>query len=356
MVLNTLRERKSNLELYRIIVMLGIVAHHYVVNSGVLDIVEKDPLSFRSMFYLLFGAWGKVGINCFVLITGFFMCKSEITLKKFLKLFLEVLFYVVTVNLVLIVAGVEPLTIREIWNDMQLLTDVSSCFTSCFIMFYLFIPFLNILVRNMTRHQHLVLIVLCLAIYTGISTFMLGKEGMNYVIWFCILYFISSYIRLYQPFQNTRWGYILLGGGVLSVGSIITIVYAGATIGRQLPYYHFINDSNKLLAVVLSVSLFMFFYNLQIPQSRLINRISQSCFGVLLIHANSEAMRQWLWKDTLNVVGQYHSNYYILLAALSVLGVYIVCTIIDQVRIIMIEKPFFRWLEGSHFWTNWQRQ
>lgn len=28
------KQRNSNLELYRIIVMLAIVAHHYVVNSG----------------------------------------------------------------------------------------------------------------------------------------------------------------------------------------------------------------------------------------------------------------------------------------------------------------------------------
>ena len=37
--------RNSNLELYRIIVMLLIVAHHYVVNSGVLDVMYQHPLS-----------------------------------------------------------------------------------------------------------------------------------------------------------------------------------------------------------------------------------------------------------------------------------------------------------------------
>lgn len=68
--------RNSNLELYRIIVMLLIVAHHYVVNSGLITVMEETPLSARSIFFYLFGAWGKIGINCFVLITGYFMCKS----------------------------------------------------------------------------------------------------------------------------------------------------------------------------------------------------------------------------------------------------------------------------------------
>lgn len=73
--------------------MLLIVAHHYVVNSGLMSELVKDPLSAKSIFFYIFGMWGKIGINCFVLITGYFMCKSQITMRKFLKLFLEVEFY-----------------------------------------------------------------------------------------------------------------------------------------------------------------------------------------------------------------------------------------------------------------------
>ena len=38
------KERSSNLELYRIIVMLSIVAHHYVVNSGLMEVLKQDPM------------------------------------------------------------------------------------------------------------------------------------------------------------------------------------------------------------------------------------------------------------------------------------------------------------------------
>lgn len=38
-------ERSSNLELYRILVMLLIVAHHYVVNSGLVDFMVLDMQS-----------------------------------------------------------------------------------------------------------------------------------------------------------------------------------------------------------------------------------------------------------------------------------------------------------------------
>lgn len=82
--------RDSNLEFYRIITMLLIVAHHYVVNSGVMDLMYKNPFSANAIFLFIFGMWGKIGINCFVLITGYFMCKRTITVRKFLKLLLEI--------------------------------------------------------------------------------------------------------------------------------------------------------------------------------------------------------------------------------------------------------------------------
>ena len=53
--------RDSNLELFRIITMLLIVAHHYVVNSGLIDLINSSPLSGATVFLSIFGAWGKTG-------------------------------------------------------------------------------------------------------------------------------------------------------------------------------------------------------------------------------------------------------------------------------------------------------
>ena len=76
--------RSSNIELFRILSMLMIVAHHYVVNSGLMNCIDaQSTLRFQDYFLLLFGWGGKTGINCFVLITGYFMCTSAITKKKF---------------------------------------------------------------------------------------------------------------------------------------------------------------------------------------------------------------------------------------------------------------------------------
>lgn len=126
---------------------------------------------------------------------------------------------------------------------------------------------------------------------------------------------------------------------MFSVASVILILIVSVKIGIKPHPYYFISDSYKLLAVVVGLCMFMWFKDMKIPQSRIINRVAQSCFGVLLIHANSDSMRQWLWKDTLDVVNQYWANSFILYSVFSVVGIFVVCSVIDQLRIIYIEKP-----------------
>ena len=101
-------------------------------------------------------------------------------------------------------------------------------------------------------------------------------------------------------------------------------------------------DSNKFLAVVTAVSAFLFFKNLELGYRPIINRIAASTFGVLMIHANSDTMRRWLWQDFLDNVAAYYSSYYVLHAVGSVLSVYAVCALIDMVRIRFLEKPFLK--------------
>ena len=84
--------RKSNIELLRIIMMFSIVAHHYVINSGLMDAFDTGIASKASLNYVflsLWGMWGKTGINVFILISGYFMCTSSLTIRRYCKILLE---------------------------------------------------------------------------------------------------------------------------------------------------------------------------------------------------------------------------------------------------------------------------
>lgn len=353
------KQRSSNIELYRILVMLLIVAHHYVVNSGLLDVMNQNILSANTTFYSLFGAWGKTGINCFVLITGYFMCKSQITLNKFMKLLIWVITYSFTITTIFIVFGYKPEGILQmVLNAIPLRAIYPGDFTSCFILFYLCIPFLNILLKNTTKRKHQWLIVLLLFIYTVHGSVpKLMSVSMNYVSWFSVLYFIAAYLRLYPIKEhNTKfWGWAtLISFGLSSVG-ILLLNYIQAKLGMEAKVqysYMLVQDSNAFLALTNGITSFMWFKSMKIGYIKWINTIAASAFGVLLIHANSNTMRQWLWKDTVDCVGHFDTPYYWLYAIGCVLAIYALCTLIDYIRIKTIETPLLNATEKACYWVR----
>ena len=339
------KQRDSNIELYRIIVMILIVAHHYVVNSGLTDVMRVAPTSFKSIYLYIFGMWGKTGINCFVLITGYFMCQSRITLRKFVKLLLWVEFYKIVIYFIFCAFGYIDFSFTSFVKKLLPIYNITDGFVSCFLVFFLTIPFLNILIKNMSKQQHTLLLALSLFIYSFWAQMPFITVNLNYVIWFDILYLISSYIRIYNIFENInhkKWGWLTLCSIIISVLSVIANVY----FGIYSPYF-FVSDSNAILAVIVSICAFMFFKGYPLKYHKWINSIGASTFGVLLIHANSDTMRQWLWKDTLNNVSIFNEGGAIYMHSIvSVLGVFIVCTIIDQLRLKYLEKPLFKVLDN----------
>lgn len=146
-VLSNVKQRSSNLELFRILTMMSIVATHYINNSGLMStngVVYSNPTSIHSIVLLLVGAWGKIGINSFVLITGYFMCKSNITLKKFLKLVCEWLFYKYAIGIIFYITGYSTFSLKSFIMFLIPIKSIGDGFTPAYVVFFLFIPFLNI--------------------------------------------------------------------------------------------------------------------------------------------------------------------------------------------------------------------
>ncbi len=307
------KTRESNIELYRIVLILLIIAHHYVVNSGLLDVMYENPLSLKSIIMFIIGAWGKIGINCFILITGYFTCQSGITLKKFLKLLLEVEFYKIVIYIIFLCTGIETFNIKSLVKTLFPIYLIAQNFIGCFLVFYLFIPFINVLIKNLNEKQHLLLIALLVFTYSILGNIPKITVVMNYITLFFMIYLIGSYIRIYPKdiFSNKKIINILLCAVVLlCIFSIVFCLIIGNKINKQIAYY-FVIDSNKLLAVITSVVMFLWFKNLRIKNSNLINRAASSTFGVLLIHANSDTMRNFLWNTVFKNVAVFRSTVYI---------------------------------------------
>lgn len=341
--------RSSNLELYRIICMIMIVAHHYVVCSGLTGAdspMASNPNNVNSISLRLFGMWGKTGINCFLMITGYFMCTSKITIRKFLKLLLQVYFYKLVLFTVFYATGYETLSVRRVVLLIMPFWGVNTHFVNCFIVFYLTIPFLSILVQNLTKRQHQLLLLLTLGCYTLLGSVPTFSISFNYVTWFGIIFFMASYIRLYPStvFENKKiWGWATLASILLAMMSVV-VMQKLFSVG-----YFFMADSNKFFAVLVAVCSFLWFKNINIKYSKVINAFGGATFGVLLIHAGSNAMLVWLWKDTVDVIGHYSLPIFSLMGYSIgvVLAIFLVCNLFDQLRIATLEKWFFNWYDNK---------
>ena len=170
---------------------------------------------------------------------------------------------------------------------------------------------------------------------------------MNYVSWFSFLYIVATYVRLHSV-KNRKWGLWTTFFIRLAILSIVTCLFLGDILDKQVAF-RFVSDSNTFLAFAIGFCSFMFFKDLKINQSRTINIIGGSTFGVLCIHANSDTMRKWLWGTVLNVKGAYslHFENLVLFSILSVLGVFMICSIIEVIRQKLVEKKILNWIEKT---------
>lgn len=87
--------RNSNLEILRIVSMILIIMHHYVVHGQFAW--TANNICANKIILEILSLGGKLGVNCFVLITGYFMIQTKTNWKKLLKIILEVWFYSVSI-------------------------------------------------------------------------------------------------------------------------------------------------------------------------------------------------------------------------------------------------------------------
>ena len=325
-----------------------IIAHHYVVNSGIMDAFEPRSTSANYIFLTLWGMWGKTAINLFILISGYFMCTSNLTIRRYCKVFLEYIYYELGIYLIMLIVGYEAVGLNRIFDllfGIFRYANGSGNFLSSFLIFYLFIPFINIFIRSVTKAVLKKFVLLLIFVFTVFSTFFFNKYIFGEIFWFIAVYFIGAYLRLYPPVWSSSFKAsrrLLILSLVLAYASVVLMIIIGAVIHNGSATF-FVYDANKVGAILVSVMMFATFKNLRVCYSKVINLIAKTTFGILLIHANSSAMRRFLWNDLLHV-DTFYSLPLISLICRSVLivaGIFVVCSLIDMIRIYLIEKPVF---------------
>ena len=336
--------------------MLSIVAHHYVVNSGAIEAISQAGEGPNALLLQLWGMWGKTAINVFVLITGYFMCGKAFSWRRVARLVLQIEFWKVALLPLFLFAGLPAKEgIKALLSVAFLpLLNVNNGFTASYLVFYLAIPFLKLLIDSGGRSMHAAAVALLFAVDTVSFTFFKNAAAFTEVSWYCALFLLAAWLRRYPPafIDSHRSCRGLFAGSVaLAVGSVLAIdalcvVLGVPAFGRGL---YLIDQSGKLMALAVGLACFLYFRVAPVPQSRLINAVASTTFGVLLVHANSDAMRKLIWGDLLNVPAAYALPLPMLVlhAAASMLGVFAICSLLDWLRLRFVEPRYMSWYDAN---------
>lgn len=331
-------KRNTNIELLRIISMYLIVCHHIVVHG--FEQKVNYSIALESKIFLDFlSIGGKLGVDIFIIIFGYFMVNQTFNQKKWLSIFNQMFFYSIlfficnlifkwsSINLKTLLASILPFTYMGYW------------FITTYLMLYVFTPYINKMIVNLKHNEFKKL--LGISIFFSLvlpSIFPKSFDGLfgNLIVFFT-LYFTGAYIQLYGLENIKQLKKYTIGSLLFLIISILMLNYIAYFCNSDIIWSHAnyfaILNNKSIFIYILASSLFIFTINMKFRNIKVINQISSLTLGVYLIHDNI-FVRKLLW-DKIIPVSQIanHSLFNLIFEVfIYTIVVFIFCLLIEYCR------------------------
>lgn len=345
--------RDTNLELFRIFLMVVLIMpSHYIMSGGAIRMVDPEHLSLNMYVAELFSRTGRMGNNCFLLITGYFMCNMKFSWRKFWKLVFLVEFYAVGIYLLFTMTRYESFSFPTFTNFVLTIPKgVGTRFVGTFIALYMLVPFLNRLIATLSAKEFRRLLLLLVFFFSICNTFV--ADVFEMLAWYILVYLTGSYLRIYPPkILSTRKQVtaFLIVNLLLVFGSIVLLTYLSSIFNDLFRHIQIsLEQSNHILSLTCSVSLFLWFKNLQIPHIRIVNKLATTILAVLCIHEHSATMHHFLYRNLFCVKQHFTDEWFPLYMFGCIAVLFLFCAIVELLRARFVEKPIFALLDKKYF-------
>ena len=342
------KERSANVELLRIVAMFLIVLSHFATHGRFIFV--DNQITTNYLFVNLIKMGGKIGVNIFLLISGYFLVKSNFKLSKAIKLYLQILSYSVILSIIMLLCKKMTLSYENIINYLFPLSHGVWWFATTYFIMYLLVPYLNKLLNSLSKEEYKKLIITTTILFSIIPTIFVSAYVSN-LTWFIALYCLGGYIQLHGlKIENMSSIRILLmsltivlvnfGGFVL-----IKIGLINNVLDEFSPTTFY--DMYRIPILVISLLLFLYFKKIKVSHATLVNTIASTTFGIYLIH-DYPLIRVLIW-DIGFRNSQFTENAYLpLIAICETLIVFIVCSAIELIRRKTIEPIYMNIIEKKY--------
>jgi surface polysaccharide O-acyltransferase-like enzyme len=287
--------------------------------------------------------FGQLGVNCFMLISGYFLLESKFKWIKIIKISLEASFYILFGVFILKISGN---TIGIDWwlprAFVPILREVY-WFLTVYVLVYLFSPILKKLILVLSKKQLMLVLFLSTFVWSFWPT-ILGfttNETESYIffsrfIWGVMMFIFGAYIRMFSPkifdkFLNSML-FFLISTIFIILPILIIEIFKIPGIGAN--YFW---RPNSFLMLIWSVSLFLMFKNLVIKENRLINILASTTLGIYLFHDGP--IWSLLWNKVFNIKHYINFDYFGFYLILVTIIIFLVGFVIDMGR-KFLEKIF----------------
>ena len=337
--------RNSNFELMRIVSMFFIVIYHIIIHGKLL---ENSHGTTHFVLYIIL-ATCIVHVNSFILVTGYFQCKSKLKFTKVIQLNNSIWFYTVSIVLFFIIVKGNTFNSTELLKTFLPISYNDYWFLTNYLILYLISPILNTVINNIDEKKFKRIIVLLLFIDSILPTLTNSSffnVTLGYSLYhFIFLYFVGAFLRNYPIedwyiFKKTsKKALQLISLFIFFLMAFINIINQSAS--KELLNMHpiiaevgiiFSNSFiayNNPLVIIQTIAFFVFFSTLNL-KSTFINYISTATIGIYLIHDNNN-IRNVLYK----FLGFNRNNYSVMILV-KILGcailIFISCLIIELIR------------------------
>lgn len=319
--------------------MIGIIAHHFAFH-GNYQFSEAVTINRLWIQFLLIG--GKVGVNIFILISGYFMIlQPSLRTNKVLKFLLQVLTYSILSFVIFgyingafsiksFIKACFPITFSQYW------------FAGSYFVLILLSPYLNLFLKTVNKKLYQKLLILLTVCWSIIPTITNQSFQCNDLLWFIYLYSLAAYFRIYGIKPNTKArNFIFISAATFLLTFFLTVLFdiLGTKTAIFRNHTTFLFDMEKLPILLIAVFGFLGFSKISIGQNKVINLISITTFDIYLIHDN-RYVRSFLWKDLFRNAMYSCSNIFIIYSVFVILIVFVCCFAIGFLRIHFIEKKY----------------
>lgn len=336
--------REGNIELLRIVSMLLIIAHHLAYHGSAMNApLEGNKILARFLF-----AGGQTGVNCFVLITGYFL--TELKTRRLVSIWLETLFYSLGLMLLAKWTGLGAPTHQQILDSAQVVLRSPYWFVVMYLGLTAMLPFLAPAVKKLEKRRFQWVLGLGTLFLSIVPTLTLNRPSTSYYhlfTWFLYLYLLGAYFRRFPPRIGKRpWLcaiIFLLMIAFMALSSLWGEKHADlfSKVGSR---HNFFADKNTIPQLLCSCALFLCFAGIRMKATKALTLLSGASFGVYLIH-DHVMIRSALWGKWLKIWPACHQGDFWVLALLAPLGIYVACAMVDLLRKYLLERPLMRWLE-----------